>query len=172
MHASDKLVEFLKTYEKLYKEWYYATPQEKKIDKKTIGYGHVILPGEKSLIKGITEDQALDLLKLDIQNKAENYVNDWAKKNYVVFKQQEFDALVSWRFNGGDFLNSDPGDILKSDDYSSPAFQNKLRNEMLLWVKGGGEKIPGLYRRRYDEWEMFVYGDYTRNENRVIPSDF
>lgn len=54
------------------------------------GYGHVIQTGEESLLKGITEEQALILLKSDFQNKAENYINDWAKSNDIVFTQQQF----------------------------------------------------------------------------------
>ncbi|AKG34398.1 RHS repeat-associated core domain-containing protein [Paenibacillus durus] len=172
MHASDKLVEFLKTYETFSAQWYYATKEEKERNIKTIGYGHVIQPGEEKLLKGITEEQALSLLKSDIQNKAENYINDWADRNGIVFTQQQFDALVSWKFNGGDFLNRDPGKMLKEGDFSSSEFQNEFKNEMLLWVKGSGKKLPGLYMRRYDEWEMFVNGDYTRNYNRVLPKGF
>ncbi|AIQ73013.1 RHS repeat-associated core domain-containing protein [Paenibacillus odorifer] len=172
MHASDKLVEFLKTYETFSGQWYYATKEEKERNIKTIGYGHVIQPGEEKLLKGIKEEQALSLLKSDIQNKAENYINDWADRNGIVFTQQQFDALVSWKFNGGDFLNRDPGKMLKEGNFSSSEFQNEFKNEMLLWVKGSGKKLPGLYMRRYDEWEIFVNGDYTRNYNRVLPKGF
>ncbi|MEK4852832.1 RHS repeat-associated core domain-containing protein [Paenibacillus sp. FSL H7-0756] len=172
MHASEKLVEFLKTYETFSGQWYYATKEEKERNIKTIGYGHVIKPGEEKLLKGITEEQAQSLLKSDIQNKAENYINDWADRNDIIFTQQQFDALVSWKFNGGDFLNRDPGKMLKEGVFSSSKFQNEFKNEMLLWVKGSGKKLPGLYMRRYDEWEIFVNGDYARYYNRVLPKGF
>lgn len=35
--------------------------------------------------------------------------------------------------------------------------------EIIQWNKAGGVSIPGLVYRRYDEAEMFLYGDYTRD---------
>lgn len=107
-------------------------------------------------------------MKTDITNKAENYVNAFTEKYDVKLSQHEFDALVSWQFNGGKFLAEDPGTMLRNGNYTSEEF----KNEMLKWVKGSGEKLPGLYRRRYDEWEIFQFGDYKIDPEREIPSDF
>nr|WP_318152686.1 lysozyme [Paenibacillus terricola] len=166
--ASEKIADFIKSYEKFSAKPYYATPDEKKRGIQTIGYGHKILKGEKFPSNGITKEKALGLLKSDMKTKAENYVNAFTEKNSVSLLQQEYDALVSWKFNGGNFLESDPGKMLKEGNYTSEEF----KNEMLQWVKGSGKKLPGLYRRRYDEWEIFALGEYQPYPDREIPKDF
>jgi len=70
--------------------------------KPTIGYGHVVLPGET--FTRITEEQADQLLRKDV-GIAENCINNYVK---VTLSQNQFDALASLIFNIGinAFINS------------------------------------------------------------------
>jgi lysozyme len=63
--------------------------------KLTIGYGHVILPGEK--FTSITLQQAEDLLRKDAA-LTEICINKYVK---VPLTQNQFDALASFIFNVG-----------------------------------------------------------------------
>src|ERR1039458_6568245 len=91
MSLSSNGLDFIKDYEKLrLKEYKDQAAYE------TIGYGHKLLPGE-DFSKGITKDQALTLLKQDVQT-AVGQVNSALK---VSVKQNQFDALVGLAFNAG-----------------------------------------------------------------------
>lgn len=63
----------------------------------TIGYGHVILKGEEHLKKGITVQQAEELLVKDL-SKFEAGVT---KNVSVPLTQRQFDALVAFVLNIG-----------------------------------------------------------------------
>jgi lysozyme len=63
--------------------------------KPTIGFGHVVLPGES--FTRITEAEALELLRKDVAI-AENCINQNVK---ALLSQDQFDALASLVFNIG-----------------------------------------------------------------------
>ncbi len=144
---SSKGLDFIRGYEKLRPKEYLD-----QAGNETIGYGHKILPGE-DFSKGITNTQALTLLKTDIQG-AVGEVN--AALNVSV-KQNQFDALVSLAFNAG------PRSVLPG-------------NEMMRAVNGGNvgqanftayDKITvgrrlvfsqGLFNRRVAEYQMYTGG--------------
>lgn len=77
----------------------------------TIGWGHLIKPGEH--FTEITQEEADNLLLNDLQD-AENCVNTCVK---VPIDQNQFDALVSHVFNIGEerFKNSTMLKILNSN---------------------------------------------------------
>ena len=62
----------------------------------TIGYGHVVKPGE-DWSKGITEEKATELLKEDVKT----FVSAVNASLNVQLKQNQFDALVCFAFNAG-----------------------------------------------------------------------
>ena len=114
----------------------------------TIGYGHLILPHEKSTFKkGISLAEAESLLKRDVQ-LAENAV---ARLIKTPLTNNQFDALVSFTFNVGAAAlqrSTLRHKINHGEHEGVPAELNK-------WVYAGGEKLPGLLQRRIMEGHLY-----------------
>ena len=114
----------------------------------TIGYGHTgpeVRAGQR-----ITEAEAVALLREDLAS-AERCVRTAVK---VPLSQCEFDALVDFCFNAGrgNFLHSTLLRRVNREDFAGAAVQ------FGLWVFAGGERQPGLVRRRAAEAAMFLPG--------------
>lgn len=95
LSPSDNLINFIGNYEDFRDKPY-------KVDGRgnwTIGYGHEILPGE-DFSNGINEPEARKLLAKQVNEHAAA-VNQWAEANNLKLSQQQFDALVSLRYNIG-----------------------------------------------------------------------
>lgn len=110
----------------------------------TIGYGHTagVQPGDV-----ITRREADGLLSQDVsesERTIERYVT-------VSLTQCQFDALVSLTFNvgSGNFRSSTLLKKLNAGDYTGAA------GEFLRWVNAGGQRLPGLVRRRAAEKALF-----------------
>ena len=120
----------------------------------TIGYGHVILPGEN--FTSLSKDEAKALLKKDL-NSFVNSVNIMVIG--LEINQFQFDALVSFSYNCG-------ADELKDSslfrNIKNGADNKTIKADFLEWMYCNEEKSLGLYRRRYDEFEMYSNADYTR----------
>ena len=120
----------------------------------TIGYGHVITSGENFESLSIYEAKAL--LKKDLNNFV------YLVNSMVIglsLSQNQFDALVSFSYNCGvTALNNST--LLKDIKTSAP--MDKIKEDFLMWIYCNEEKALGLYRRRYDEFEMYSVADYTR----------
>lgn len=111
----------------------------------TIGFGHVagVQMGDV-----ITKEQAINMLKKDLK-KFEKHVNGYNK--IYNFNQNEFDALVSFAYNIGN---------IKQLTASGTRSKTQIAAKMLLYVKAGGKRIPGLVNRRQKERNLFVTGGY------------
>ncbi|NQX67316.1 glycoside hydrolase family protein [Paenibacillus alba] len=159
--VSDKLVYFVANYEQFYGKPYRGQDSKNL----TIGYGHVIKKGE-NFGSGITKEEALELLLKDLQSRVET-VADWAAKNDVKLNQQQFDALVSFVFNAGEGMlineDQDVGIIIKSGDYPSDKLKEAFLDVVKVTTDEGKIKSAGLYRRRMDEWQIFMSGEYNRD---------
>ena len=111
----------------------------------TIGFGHT-----KGVKQGqvITEAQACDYLVEDI-GPIERQLN----KLGINFRQEQFDALVSWIFNlgWGNFSNSTLKKKIIAD-----AKDEDITAEFIKWINAGGKPLPGLKKRRVAEANMFV----------------
>lgn len=70
-------------------------------------------------------------------------------------RQHEFDAGVSFDFNTG-AIHRASWVRLWRDKASG------VRAALLLWNKGGGRVLPGLTRRREEEYQLLAHGDYGR----------
>jgi lysozyme len=120
----------------------------------TIGYGHLLKPGE-AFPNGVTPDEALVLLAQDV-GVAEGWVSKVVK---VALAQNQFDALVSFVFNlGGYSLEASTLlYLLNASNYVGAAKQ------FLRWcharVRGQYVVVAGLYERRLDEACLFLGGD-------------
>ena len=107
----------------------------------TIGYGHTA--GVKEGMK-ISQAQA-ELYLLDDLQKYADRVNKYDPK--YSWKQNEFDALVSFCYNIGNI------DQLTANGTRS---RQVIAEKMLFYNKGGGKVLAGLVRRRKAEHALFT----------------
>ncbi len=113
----------------------------------TIGYGHLVKPGE-DFSNGISKKDALKLLSADTKD-AVSFVN---KHLDLYVSQNKFDALVDTAFNS---------------PRAAGILINKVNNEEPLWgetfrntLPHGYNSPPGLLRRRDDEADLYLAGQY------------
>jgi len=147
---SDNGLNFISDYES-----FYATPY-RGLDSQNqaIGYGHVIQISEH--FESVTSDEAKDLLKKDLDSFI-YLVNTMVLG--LSLSQNQFDALVSFSYNCGvTALNNST--LLK--DIRSGATDETIKDDFLMWSNCNKKRALGLYRRRYDEFEMYSNADYTR----------
>lgn len=114
--------------------------------KLTIGYGHLILPGE-DFTGPLTPERAKALLASDVK-KSERSVNTLVQP---AIHQYQFDALNSFTFNlgGGNLASST---LLKRVNAKRDA---DAAMEFMRWVNAGGKKLLGLVNRRQAESLMY-----------------
>ena len=115
--------------------------------KPTIGYGHLIKPGE-NFSTGISAKKAELMLANDLlatEDSVQRLVN-------LPLTQGQFDALVSLVFNigAGQLQKSTLLRKLDTGDLAGAA------EEFLRWNKAGGKVVEGLRRRRIAEKKMFT----------------
>ena len=135
----------------------------------TIGYGHKLTAQELSsgiFDGGITEPQAAEIFEKDvktIENAAKRKIND-----YNALSQNKFDALVSVFYNsvkadsfGNDFnklteIYGAPMDLRKTDEV-----KKEISDLFREYCPPADSPISkGIKNRRYNEAQMFLYGDY------------
>lgn len=70
--------------------------------------------------------------------------------------QQEFDGGVSFHFNTGAIKRATWVPHWRRKDWS------EVRRRLAAWNKGGGRVLPGLTRRREEEYRLIRHGDYGK----------
>jgi len=147
--TSDAGVTFITDYE----GGFSPTPYDDGYGNMTIGYGHVIRPGENFSV--ITEAEGRALFAADLAGY-EHAVTSYAHSIGVVWDQNQYDALVSLAYNAGPGAMYDVVDSICGGMSPHAAFG--------MYIKAGNplEVSLGLYRRRVDEANMFAYGTYAR----------
>lgn len=110
----------------------------------TIGYGHTAGVYEGMVI---TQAQADQFLFEDVQRFV-NAVNQYQAR--FNFNQNEFDALVSFTYNCG------AGSL--ANVMACCNTKQEIAEECKLYNKGGGQVLPGLVRRRNEEYQLFMSG--------------
>ena len=112
----------------------------------TIGYGHThgVQKGDK-----ITKDQALELLKLDLQ-----LVTDIINEYDTVYNwtYNEYNALCSFAYNLG------AGSINQLTNYGNRT-KDVIAKKILLYCNANGERLEGLVKRRQEEQTLFLTPD-------------
>jgi RHS repeat-associated protein len=145
LSLSPKGLDFIKRH-----EGYSATVYNDAAGNPTIGYGHLIRPGE-DFSNGITEAGATQLLAQDVQI-AVNAVNN---RLNVVVSQNEFDALVDFTYNLGE------GNLGRSTLLSNINSGNDVTlNNFTDWNRAGGVVNRGLIIRRTHEYNLYTNGNY------------
>lgn len=149
MTASQACISLIKEFEGCKLTAYKPVPTEKYY---TIGYGHYGPDVKQGTT--ITESQAEELFKKDVKP-----IESMLNRMYINFRQEQFDALVSWIYNLGisKFANSTMCKYIgdNRDDM-------EITDQMIKWVNAGGKPLLGLKRRRVAEANMWhgkkVYG--------------
>lgn len=149
LKASDKIVEFIKDWEKKYSKMPYN-------DKKgycTIGYGHlikkkrcedIVIPAEFK--NGLSEKDATTIFKEDLKEFEIAIQRDVTVKLY----QREFDALIDLLFNcGPNFLRNG----------KAPKLYDSLLNEKYEDAAKEFLDIENK-KRRQQNYEIFINGNY------------
>ncbi len=161
MKPSDDLIDFLISYDSFH-EYHYTDSN----GLPTIGYGHNY-SSVSEFNEPISEELARQLLWGDVASKS-RLVNSQMKKYGITLTQQQFDAFVSLAYNG-------VSSILYRGDYRLWNYEaeygslsaippEKLMESFITWHKSSNpDEAFGLYRRRCDEAQIFLYGEYTRN---------
>lgn len=144
MTTSKNGIEFIKRHEALRLHAY-----KDAVGVWTIGYGHT-LTAKAGMV--ISEAEAEKLLKQDLKT-AEDEIN----KHLSPLKQHQFDSLASLVFNIGigAFRKSTLLKRLKMD-VNHPDIANQFNR----WVYGGGRILKGLVKRRKEEANLYITGDY------------
>lgn len=122
---------------------------------RTIGVGHLILPGE-NFPDGvsITRERALEILAIDVK-KCEDAI---ARDIKVPLTQNQFDALVSFGFNCGVGVYT-RGACQQLNKGDIPGFIQRLKLHNKARINGVLQEVKGLTLRRNDEAELFLRPD-------------
>jgi len=112
----------------------------------TIGFGHLIKPGEK-IPEPLLGEAAERLLRQDIAPKAAA-VN--ARVSVPLF-QGQFDAVVSWTYNLGEGALQSSTMLKKIN----AARHDEVPAQMKRWNQAGGKVLKGLDRRREAEAALY-----------------
>ena len=147
--VTDKLVEFIKSYEGYSNKVYKCSAGVS-----TIGYGTT---RKECVNKGTcTKEQATQWLKEDIEVVAKAI-----KDKNITLKQHEFDALVSFAYNCG--TGALFGSTLWKNVKAGVRTESLIKSYFQAWCYAGSKKLQGLFNRRTKEANMFLYADYTGN---------
>lgn len=127
-------------------EGFSAVPYKDTAGKPTIGYGHLIKPGEK--FGAVSPNEAKGLLEKDVF-VAEDVINRSVR---ATLNQNQFDALVSFVYNLGatNFLKSTLLKKLNIGDFTGAA------KEFERWSNVDGKPSKGILNRRLKEKELFL----------------
>ncbi len=120
----------------------------------SIGYGCKC--EENEYPNGITEYQATELMKKEMPAYV-NAVNKFMDTYDVKLNQNQFDALVSFSYNCGQYVwtMNENNFTLKRLIIAGNWDEEDITNAFLMWVKAGGSVLQGLVRRRTREAALF-----------------
>lgn len=121
----------------------------------TIGWGHVVRPGE-AFPQPMTREEADRLLLADLERFAGPLAA--ALRNCPGLTQSMFDALCCWAFNVGlgAALGSTLMTKLRAGDFQASADEFKRWNKATDPKTGKKEALNGLTRRRQAERDLFL----------------
>ena len=124
----------------------------------TIGFGHTG-PDVGPHSRLITRAEGLRILARDMQGAADA-VNELVK---VKLNRNEFGALVSFVFNCGAGAFED-STLLRE---LNRGHREKVPQQLMRWVNGGGQVLPGLVTRRRAEGRLFTAKVKTPGRKRT-----
>lgn len=131
-------------------EGFRATSYDDGVGRWTIGFGTTtnrqgvaVTPGQT-----ITETEALRTLQWHADRAATGLATCLGD---VPLAKHEWDAYVSWAYNVG-ITAACRSTLVKKLKQTPPDYEGACR-ELLRWTKAGGKELPGLKRRREQEYQ-------------------
>lgn len=115
----------------------------------TIGYGHTA-----NVKEGDSVDQ--EAAEAFLIEDLESFEQDVTRLVEVPLTQQQFDALVSWTFNLGAGNLAESTLLRKLNNYQYA----EVPEQMMRWVRAGGQVLDGLVKRRAAEAALFQNKDW------------
>ncbi len=133
----------------------------------SVGYGSRYVQGDPITISSpITEEEADYLLRYYLVN-FEKIVDKLLENSPVQHTQAQYDAIVSLTYNlGQQWMKSDY--MIYQYIMNGGYDEKQLVNTFGSWCRAGGSILVGLCRRRMDEANLYLNGDYTRGSNRYL----
>ena len=140
----------------------------------TIGYGHYgpdVYEGME-----ISPKDADAYFEQDIK-VFENSVNGWNDKYGLKLNQNQFDALVSITYNFGAYWVEAYSGKWRLSNYVQSGFKDSTGNPLPdreiadafgVLSSANGEISVGLVRRRINEAEIFLYGNYSTDNTHFV----
>lgn len=132
-------------------EGFSSVPYADVAGKMTIGYGHLICPGER--LEQVSEAQAEELLRQDVG------IAERAMERFIIcpLEDNPFSALVSFTFNMG------VGALQRSTlrQKINRGEHEEVPKELRRWVWAGGRRYVGLLRRREAEIILYQKENFT-----------
>lgn len=157
--VNDASLSLIKSFEGFFRN-FYIDP----VGIRTIGYGHACHVWDCNNLQArnaqgttyrvfapLTEPQAADLLRADLGKYGDCVLGAVSK----TLTDNQFGALVSFTFNVG--CGGFQGSSLRKD-INAGASAETIRADFMKWVKGGGQTLPGLVRRRSAEADLYLGG--------------
>ena len=128
----------------------------------SVGYGSRYDPNNSPITISvpITEAEADYLLRYMLKDY-EAIVDKELAKGTVQHTQAQYDALVSFTYNLGQQWISSKYETYRYILYGG-CTEMELVNSFGSWCSAGGSVLTGLCRRRMDEANLYINGDYTR----------
>ena len=117
----------------------------------TVGFGTTQMPDGRPVQKGDRTDpvRAVVALQADSDRHARELA---ACIGDVPLSKNEWDAYVSWAYNVGTGAAC-RSTLVKKLKQQPPDYEGACR-ELLKWTKAGGRELPGLVKRRQDEYRL------------------
>jgi lysozyme len=150
MKVSDDMVKFIERHEGFSADGYRGVDNWNV----TIGYGHVIEPGEN--FGTLTPASAETLLRSDLSSCEASVNKEFAGCN---FTQGQFDSLTGFAMGLGTNIWSETPKLVS--DIKSGASNDVIQSDFLNCSKCGGQVVQGLVNRREAEFQVFANGDYS-----------
>ena len=172
MKASDEVKLTIKNYEGCRLTAYKAHKSEEYY---TIGWGHYGPDVKEGMT--ITQAQADALFDEDIK-AFESAVNRWNDKYELNLTQNQFDALFSATYNFGtgwvEYYAQKDYRLAKyvqsgfKDSNGNPLPELEIADAFGVLCSAGNEILPGLIKRRINEAEIFLYGNYSTENTHFV----
>ncbi|MGI5107909.1 glycoside hydrolase family protein [Treponema socranskii] len=187
--VSESCKDFIKDIEKFKPNIYDATDLNNKYEKGksgdwTIGYGHKLTADELSsgiYDSGITQEEADKLFDQDLKKHIDGVNKNLSNSDKLT--QNRFDALVDFSYTTGrkNFNNSQVKDtvekygdkVANSETTQTDTYKIDIADAFRYHVPTRNSPIHGgIKNRRYNEIQMFLYGDYKHDDtpSSISPS--
>lgn len=161
LKTSEAGIQFIKDHEGFlkYAVWDYS--------QYSIGYGTRCEKDE--FPNGITEEEADYRLRVMLAS-FEKTVDALLAKSSISHTQAQYDAIISFTFNLGQqwmYSNYTVYQYIMNGGYTELQFVNTMG----AWINAGGEALDGLAKRRIDEANLYLNGEYalgSRKYQRVV----